>query len=205
MSEFFLFVRYDALRWTPSTSPNSTTFTSFSTHQSTIFRILDEMDYPYRAFALNDAYEMSLSTALQTKDTLQLSDPKIEVQQRANFQVLIKQKEEEFIAKEQEVKQLNDEVAATIVSKKRLNLPELDQAHFQEEIIAYAKRNQEFSAVEISEYLVKERGASPVRFTTGRYKIYPIVCESLESLVKEDVLLFVRKDFVNDRVYEIRG
>jgi len=170
--------------------------------------ILDEVDYPYRAFALNDAYQISLSTALQTKETLQLSDPKIEMQQREYFIQTIKQKEAEFIAKEQELKDsvegatISSKLKKTAKFKVKVDVPTLNNTDIQEEIIAYVQHREEFTATEVSEYLVRERGASSATFSTGRYRIYLDVCGCLESLVVDGVLRFVKKDFVNDRIYK---
>jgi len=64
--------------------------------------IRDEEQYPFRAFTLNDGYQMSLSTALLAKQTLQLSNPEFEKQQREIFIQNVKQKEEEFDRSQQE-------------------------------------------------------------------------------------------------------
>jgi hypothetical protein len=55
--------------------------------------ILDEINYPFRAFAINNGYQISLSKALWTTETIQLSDPNIETENRANFIKLAKEKE----------------------------------------------------------------------------------------------------------------
>lgn len=62
--------------------------------------------YPFRALALNDAYQVSLSTALLTTYELQLSDPQIEQQQRKQFIQVVKQKEAEYELRKQEKQQM---------------------------------------------------------------------------------------------------
>ncbi|MGG1678235.1 competence protein CoiA family protein [Neobacillus sp. NRS-1170] len=71
--------------------------------------IRDEEQYAFRAFALNDGYQMSLSTALLANRSLQLGDPVIEGTQREAFIQTVKQKEVEFIRSQQEKLRLEQE------------------------------------------------------------------------------------------------
>lgn len=64
----------------------------FSVHRF----ILDEKKHPFRAFALNEGYRMSLSTALLVKEEIMLSDTTEEEKQRNNFVKTFYQKKEEM-------------------------------------------------------------------------------------------------------------
>jgi len=191
----------------------------------TVQRFVKESDkYPYRAFALNDAYQISLSTALLTTDELQLSDPQ---QQREHFIRVVKQKEAEYELRElekQQKQQLIQTAMDSFHNKKPLDLerynptegnqrihhdnkstnktPILEGTELQAAIRSYVKNYDVVSAIELSEYLVTECGASDETFATGRYKIYIDVCQYLDQLAGDGVLEFVKKDFVNDRVYK---
>jgi hypothetical protein len=76
--------------------------------------IVDELKHPFRAFALNDGYRISLSKALLTKQTIQLSDPEIEVKNRELFKEKVKQKVME--------KRERDKKENVIVKKQNVNL-----------------------------------------------------------------------------------
>ncbi|MBM4761440.1 competence protein CoiA family protein [Bacillus sp. B15-48] len=189
----------------------------------TVQRFIKDRDkHPYRAFALNDAYRISLSTALWTNQELQLCDPNIEKNQRERFVLEAKKREVEYRVNEQE-KQQRIELATKSDNEKALiqkhilipkwrenqsilnqkERPTLQKSEFAQKIKAYIRDTHEFSATEVSNYLVLQCGASPETYRTGRYKIYPDVCQCLEELVDNGVLELVYKEFVNDRVYKV--
>ena len=187
--------------------------------------IKDNDQYPFRAFALNDAYQISLSTALMATQELQLSDPKIEQHQREHFIQVVKQKEVEYWLKEQEKQQTIQTSVNSYNNKKRLTTEGYSRTEFRPRnvkvnnyidknqvleagelrnaILSYIRNYPVISAIELSEYLVTECGASPETFSTGRYKIYIDVCKNLDMLEGEGLIEFIEKDFVNDRVYKV--
>lgn len=215
----------------PSTYDIQSIYYVHSTEINIVFTvqrfIKDETKYPFRAFALNKAYQISLSTALWTSRELQLSEPEIEEKQREKFIELIKQQEAAYDIKEQEKPQLlqlsansyknigllnsndNNPLKAKLKnsSKNFLNrqvqVHELKESDLSKVMLAYIKNFNRVSAAELSEYLVLKCGASAETFSTGRYKNYSVVCKFLDSLVNKGVLEFVKKDFVNDRIYKV--
>jgi Protein of unknown function (DUF3895)/Competence protein CoiA-like family len=179
--------------------------------------IVDELKHPFRAFALNDGYRISLSKALLTKQTIQLSDPEIEDKNRELFKEIVKQKVME--------KRERDKKENVIVKKQNVNLsmhtpsqktrkyfsqklsynlerlfPLLDES-LQNAIFDYIQSASIISASNLSRYLVNECGAPSETFSTGRYKIYGDVCKFLDFLAEQGIIQLLRKDGVNDRIY----
>ncbi|WP_391207754.1 competence protein CoiA family protein [Psychrobacillus sp. L4] len=185
----------------------------------TVQRFIQDQDkYPFRAFALNEAYQISLSTALRTTVTLQLSDPVIENKQRQHFIQTVKEKETEYIVKQQKeevflqtaaAKTINESLkpnisSISIVKEKRPPFKSVQQLKdIKPAINGFVRHNSVFSATEVCEFLVLKCGASSDSFSTGRYKIYPEVCAYLEILVGEHILKLENKNFVNERVYRV--
>lgn len=160
----------------------------------------DQKSYPYRAFALNDSYEIKMSTALLTDDTMQLSDPLIEDQQRKNFlkEALIRDKDYISPAAEASINIDDSQVNKLVkVTKKygEYEIPEL--------INEYIREVKEISASNVSNYLVEECGAPSDTFATGRYQIYIDVCIALDDIESSGKIKLVKKDYVNDRFYEV--
>jgi len=198
-----------------------------STETNIVFEIQrfikDEINYPFRAFALNDTYQISLSKALNTTLDFQLSDPIVEERQRKSFGQLIIQKEAEYFINLRKMEiitptpkfSLSDEEFSvsegyfTPQVKKAKNKHNsskniVKKGDFSKEIQAFIQNVDRFSAEELSEYLVLECGASSETFSTGRYKIYMDVCNYLEILEGTGVIELVKRDFVNDRFYKVR-
>ncbi|WP_214689551.1 competence protein CoiA family protein [Exiguobacterium sp. s163] len=171
--------------------------------------IEDEHKNPFRAFALNGGYEISLSTALLTTETLQLSDPKIEMQLRDSFLQELKQKKNEYIAKQKEIEDANRtellnkryDLSKRQVSSKNL----LTKSHFRTAILEYIKtcRLRLINADDVAEYLVLN-GASNKSYNTGRYKIYSDVCACLDQLVEENVIELSSTGGQRDRTYAVK-
>lgn len=67
--------------------------------------ILDEIKHPFRAFAINKGYQISLSKALWTEESMQLSDHDIENENRNSFINLVKEKELEKLELEKQKEQ----------------------------------------------------------------------------------------------------
>ena len=171
--------------------------------------IEDEQKSPFRAFALNGGYEISLSTALLTTQTLQLSDPKIEMQLRDSFLQELKQKKNEYIAKQKEIEDANRtellnkryDLSKRQVSSKNL----LTKSHFRTAILEYIKtcRLRLINADDVAEYLVLN-GASNKSYNTGRYKIYSDVCACLDQLAEENVIELSSTGGQRDRTYTVK-
>ena len=171
--------------------------------------IEDEHKNPFRAFALNGGYEISLSTALLTTQTLQLSDPKIEMQLRDSFLQELKQKKNEYIAKQKEIEDANRtellnkryDLSKRQVSSKNL----LTKSHFRTAILEYIKtcRLRLINADDVAEYLVLN-GASNKSYNTGRYKIYSDVCACLDQLAEENVIELSSTGGQRDRTYAVK-
>jgi hypothetical protein len=179
--------------------------------------IVDEMKYPFRAFALNEGYQMSMSKALLTKQTIQLSDPEYEEKNREFFKEIVKQKvlekkeqaKKESITREQQhlvTSSYTPTQAARKPSFQKLNsseqemFPLLDES-LQKAIFDYVQSVSVISAKELSVYLVYEYGAPSETFLTGRYKIYGDVCKFLDCLAERGIIQFLRKEGVHDRIY----
>ncbi|MGN7299757.1 DUF3895 domain-containing protein [Ferdinandcohnia sp. SAFN-114] len=62
-------------------------------------------------------------------------------------------------------------------------------------ITSYIKKQDTVSAKALCQFLINNHNASNVRFTTGRYKIYPDVILFLDHLVSENVLKVASKTF----------
>lgn len=181
--------------------------------------IVDEMEYPFRAFALNNGYQISMSKALLTTQTIQLSDPEIEEKNRELFKEIVKQKVLEKAGRDRK-ENIIDEKQNMVVSshtpsersrnyffKKLINnekglFPLLDES-LQNIILDYVQSKSIISASDLSRYLVNECGAPSETFSTGRFKIYPDVCKFLDYLVEQGIIQLLRKDGVNDRIYGI--
>ncbi|MFP5108535.1 DUF3895 domain-containing protein [Neobacillus sp. C211] len=184
--------------------------------------IKDEEQYPYRAFALNEGYQISLSTALLATQSLQLSNPGTEKKQRESFIQTVNQKEAEYIKSQQSHhKKVQQNNIQTYAQKSNNYLPQqplptqafkdrmqtfnkstiVGENMFKSHIMNYIKKHEKASATEISEHLVNN-GASSEKYLTGRYKIYNVICTYLISLEKEGFVELVEKDYVNDRVYK---
>ncbi|WP_214814783.1 competence protein CoiA family protein [Exiguobacterium sp. s34] len=171
--------------------------------------IEDEQKSPFRAFALNGGYEISLSTALLTTQTLQLSDPKIEMQLRNSFLQELQQKKNEYMEKQKEIADANRtellnkryDSSKRQVSSKNL----LTKSHFRTAILEYIKtcRLRLINADDVAEYLVLN-GASNKSYNTGRYKIYSDVCACLDQLVEENVIELSSTGGQRDRTYAVK-
>lgn len=192
-----------------------------STETEIVFTVhrffVDEIEYPFRAFALNEGYRISLSKALLTKQTIQLSDPEVEEKNRELFKEVVKQKVLE--KKEQTGKEsINREQQHVVTSSytpiqksrnssfQKLNnseyimFPLLDES-LQNAIYDYVQSVSIISASKLTRYLVNECGTPSETFSTGRFKIYPHVCNFLDYLAEQGIIQLLRKDGVNDRVY----
>jgi competence CoiA-like predicted nuclease len=179
--------------------------------------IVDEMKYPFRAFALNEGYQMSMSKALLTKQTIQLSDPEVEEKNRELFKEIVKKKalekternRKESITDEKQNVNISSHTppqkSRKYFSKKLSNdeqrlFPLLDE-FLQNAIFDYVQSASMISASNLSRYLVNECGAPSETFSTGRYKIYGDVCKFLDYLAEQGIIQLLRKDGVNDRIY----
>lgn len=164
--------------------------------------ITEELSHPFRAFALNDAYEIKMATALLTEDTIQLSDPLIEGKQRDDFIKEALLRDEEFIPAISEDPNPHSEsnVSLPIISSKKYI-----EHGIQGLLNEYIKQVKVISAIEFSEYLVNECGAPTDKYPTGRYTVYPKVCMALDHMVKEGNVKLLAKDFVTNRTYEVIG
>jgi competence CoiA-like predicted nuclease len=179
--------------------------------------IVDEMEYPFRAFALNEGYRISLSKALLTKQTIQLSDPEVEEKNRELFKEVVKQKvleKKEQTGKESIIREQQNVVTSsyTPIQKSRnssfqklndsehIMFPLLDES-LQNAIYDYVQSVSIISASKLTRYLVNECGAPSETFSTGRFKIYPDVCKFLDYLAERGMIQFLRKEGVNDRIY----
>ncbi|WP_214837760.1 competence protein CoiA family protein [Exiguobacterium sp. s36] len=172
--------------------------------------IEDEKTSPFRAFILNKGYEISLSTALLTTQTLQLSDPKIEIQLRDSFLQELQQKEKEHIAKQKEIE---DARRTELLNKghdssKRQESSKdlLTKSYFRTEILEYIKTCSArlINSDDVTGYLVFN-GASNERYNTGRYKIYTDVCACLDQLAEEGVVELFEKGGQRDRTYAVKN
>jgi Protein of unknown function (DUF3895) len=174
-------------------------------------------EYPFRAFALNEGYQMSMSKALLTKKTIQLSDQEVEENKRELFKEIVKQKvlekkeqaKKESIIREQQhmvTSSYTPTQTARIPSFQKLNssehimFPLLDES-LQNAIYDYVQSVSIISASKLTRYLVNECGAPSETFSTGRFKIYPHVCKFLDYLAERGMIQFLRKEGVNDRIY----
>ncbi|WP_211653310.1 DUF3895 domain-containing protein [Planococcus alpniumensis] len=161
--------------------------------------IKDQLSHPYRAFALNHPYEIKMATALWTEDSMQLSDPIVEEQQREVFVKEALERDEQYM--------VNDEEELTTSSQPENNpqtTGKVYEDHDIEEILSeYMKEVEVVSADKFSKFLVEECGAPSHKFATGRYQIYGKVCTTLNAMEKEGTIKLVRKDFVNDRLYKV--
>lgn len=166
----------------------------------TIQRFLkDQINHPYRAFALNEAYEIKMATALLTEDTMQLGDPLIENQQRESFlQEALKRDKEYINAAPGETINFNDLQIQPVSNVKRYA-----EVGLSEILYDYIEEVKMISAYEVSKYLVKECGAPSDTFATGRYRIYGDVCIALSKIETSGKIKLIKKDYVNDRIYEV--
>lgn len=171
--------------------------------------IEDRQESPFRAFVLNAGYEISLSTALLTTQTLQLSDPKIEMQLRNSFLQELQQKKNEYMEKQKEIADANrtellnkryDSSKRQVSSKNLLSKP-----HFRAAILEYIKiyKTRLINADDVAEYLVLN-GASNESYNTGRYKIYSDVCACLDQLAEENVIELLSTGGQRDRTYALK-
>ncbi|WP_214731823.1 DUF3895 domain-containing protein [Exiguobacterium sp. s195] len=144
-----------------------------------------------------------------TTQTLQLSDPKIEMQLRDSFLQELKQKKNEYIAKQKEIADANRaellnkryDSSKRQVSSKNL----LTKSHFRTAILEYIKtgRLRLINADDVAEYLVLN-GASNKSYNTGRYKIYSDVCVCLDQLAEENVIELSSTGGQRDRTYAVK-
>jgi hypothetical protein len=179
--------------------------------------IVDEIEYPFRAFALNEGYRISLSKALLTKQTIQLSDPEVEEKNRELFKEVVKQKVlekkeqtgKESINREQQhvvtssytpIQKSRNSSFQKLNNSEHIMFPLLDES-LQNAIYDYVQSVSIISASKLTRYLVNECGAPSETFSTGRFKIYPHVCNFLDYLAEQGIIQLLRKDGVNDRVY----
>ncbi|WP_214793996.1 MULTISPECIES: competence protein CoiA family protein [unclassified Exiguobacterium] len=171
--------------------------------------IEDRQESPFRAFALNEGYEISLSTALLTTQTLQLSDPQIEMQLRDSFLHAVQQKEKEHMAKQKEI----EDASSTELLNKRQDSSNrrdssknsLTKSHFRTAILEYIKACSArlINTDDVTEYLVAN-GASNERYNTRRYKIYPDVCACLDQLAEERIIELSSKGGQRNRTYAVK-
>ncbi len=188
--------------------------------------IKDNDRYPFRAFAVNDMYQISLSSALLATQELQLSDPDIEQLQRDDFIQLVKQKESEYQLKQKEKHQnifkattsftFHNELGSEAYEGSDFNQVNgsvensadnkfvLEDGQLRDAMLEYIRVNDIFSATKLTEHLVSKCGASRDTFSTGRYKVYIDVCQVLATLESEDIIELVEKKFVDDRVYRCK-
>lgn len=167
----------------------------------TVQRFLkDQISHPYRAFALNEAYEIKMATALLTEDTLQLSDLLIEDQQRKSFLQEILKRNKEYIPAASEESITFDELQ---ISQPVSNAKRYAEVGLSEILYDYIEEVKMISAYEVSKYLVKECGAPSDTFATGRYRIYGDVCIALSKIETSGKIKLIKKDYVNDRIYEV--
>ena len=162
--------------------------------------ITEQLSHPYRAFALNDAYEIKMSTALLTEDTIQLSDPLIEEKQRNNFIKEALLKDEEYIpAISEETNTFSDSAI-----RHPMNITKKYFEHgIQECLNEYIKEEKVISAIEVSEYVVNECGAPAGKYATGKYLVYKEVCMTLDNMVRLGSVKLLKKEFVDNRIYEV--
>lgn len=160
--------------------------------------IAEEFNHPYRAFALNDAYEIKMSTALLMDDVLQLSDPLIEEKQRNKFIKDAYLRDKEYVSPKEEGISINPVVKTT------MNFTKNYAQHGISEILdEYIKEVNVVSAEEFSKFLVLECGAPAATYATGRYQLYREVCMSLKSFESSGKIKLKIKDYVNDLIYEV--
>ncbi|UTT42578.1 competence protein CoiA family protein [Exiguobacterium aurantiacum] len=171
--------------------------------------IEDRQESPFRAFVLNEGYEISLSTALLATQTLQLSDPKIEMQLRDSFLQELQQKEKEYVAKQKEIEDTRrtELLIKHHDSSKRQDSSKnlLTKSHFRTAILEYIKTCSAIliNTDDVTEYLVLN-GASNECYNTGRYKIYPDVCACLDQLTEESIIELSSKGGQRNRTYAVK-
>jgi hypothetical protein len=85
-------------------------------------------------------------------------------------------------------------------NSEHIMFPLLDES-LQNAIYDYVQSVSIISASKLTRYLVNECGAPSETFSTGRFKIYPHVCNFLDYLAEQGIIQLLRKDGVNDRVY----
>ncbi|ELK21586.1 DUF3895 domain-containing protein [Anoxybacillus flavithermus] len=173
--------------------------------------IVDQMEYPFRAFALNEGYQMSMSKALLTKKEIQLSDPEVEEKNRELFKEIVRQKALEKKSRKETVIPEQQQTSYTPTQTARKSLQRLSSSEqemfplldelLQSSIFDYVQSASIISAKELSVYLVDRCNAPNETFSTGRYKIYGDVCKFLDCLTSQGVIQLLRKDGVNDRFY----
>lgn len=162
----------------------------------TVQRFLkDQISHPYRAFALNEAYEIKMATALLTEDTLQLSDPLIENQQRESFLLEALKRDKEYIPATLEASINSDDLK---FSQPVSNPKKYDEVRLSEILNDYIEEVKVISASELSKYLVKECGAPSQTYLTGKYQIYTDVCIALNGIETSGKIKLIRKEFVDD-------
>lgn len=151
--------------------------------------IVDEMEYPFRAFALNEGYQMSMTKALLIKQTIQLSDPEVEEKNRELFKEIVKQKalekterdrKENIIGEKRNVNisshtppQKSGKYFSQKLSNNEQRLFPLLEESLQNAILDYLQSVSMISASNLSRYLVNECGAPSETFSTGRYQNIP--------------------------------
>lgn len=162
--------------------------------------ITEQISYPYRAFALNDAYEIKMSTALMTEEVMQLSNPLIEEEQRNQFIKDAYLRDEEYISSDVEDAIISTDAVVRDSLKFNKNY---DEHGISEILNKYMKEVKVISADNFTKFLVMECGAPATTFATGRYQIYKDVCIALNGLESSGKVKLTKKDYVNDRFYEV--
>lgn len=167
----------------------------------TVQRFLkDQISHPYRAFALNKVYEIKMATALLTEDTLQLSDPLIENQQRESFLLEALKRDKEYIPAALKASINSDDLQ---FSQSVSNPKKYDEVGLSEILNDYIDEVKVISASELSKYLLKECGAPSQTYLTGKYQIYTDVCIALNGIETSGKIKLIRKKFVDDRIYKV--
>ncbi len=131
------------------------------------------------------------------------------MQLRDSFLQELKQKKNEYIAKQKEIADANRaellnkryDSSKRQVSSKNL----LTKSHFRTAILEYIKtgRLRLINADDVAEYLVLN-GASNKSYNTGRYKIYSDVCVCLDQLAEENVIELSSTGGQRDRTYAVK-
>jgi len=142
--------------------------------------IKDREQYPFRAFALNDAYQISLSNALWTTEDLQLSDPEVEQRQRALFIKEVERKIAEYALREKE----RQSESLNLEEDQEINLPLLN-----EEEVASSESYESFLAWDcLSPSCDNWIRIRTYEDTVLKFKTCPVCSGLMRHVVKETIL-----------------
>lgn len=129
--------------------------------------LVDRLEEPFRAFLLNDGYEISLAEALAIDDGFKLSNPKIEEQQRKAFLDTLKRNKSLYMKwllkkKKKAMEFKRDEAEHTEVLRKlkRFEQKKLEHEKKEKEKTLIAERKPEISlgSLDLVLLLVKKHG-----------------------------------------------